>query len=119
MFYTYVLQCADGSYYTGFAAHLCRRMREHTEQSARCAKYTRSHPVTALAALWKSDSRSKACRLEAQLKKLTHAQKTLLFAAPARLDEFLGDALSAADYENCPGVTLPDCLSGAFEEEKA
>ena len=48
MYYVYIVRCRDGSLYTGLAKYLCRRMREHYERTAACAKYTRSRPVTAL-----------------------------------------------------------------------
>ena len=49
--YVYLLRCADGSLYTGMTPDIARRLRQHVEHLAGCAKYTRSHPVTALALL--------------------------------------------------------------------
>ena len=47
--YVYLLRCADGSLYTGMTLDIARRLRQHVERLPGCAKYTRSHPVTALA----------------------------------------------------------------------
>ena len=43
--YVYIIRCRGGSLYTGIARSVCRRLRQHTEKSPACAKYTRSHPV--------------------------------------------------------------------------
>lgn len=41
MYYVYMLRCRDGSLYTGTAADLCRRMRQHAGGGSACARYTR------------------------------------------------------------------------------
>lgn len=40
MYYVYMLRCRDGSLYTGTAADLCRRMRQHAGGGSACARYT-------------------------------------------------------------------------------
>ena len=40
MYYVYMLSCGDGSLYTGIAADVEKRLRQH--QSGAGAKYTRS-----------------------------------------------------------------------------
>ena len=50
MYFVYIVRCRDGSLYTGTAADLRRRMHAHTQQTAACARYTRSQPVAALEA---------------------------------------------------------------------
>jgi putative endonuclease len=116
MYYTYVLRCSDGSYYAGFARHLNRRMHEHTEKTARCARYTRTRGVAALAGLWESGSRSDACRLEALVKTLTHLQKETLLAQPDTLAQWFAGKIEPQAYRPRPDVTLADCLSGTFKE---
>ncbi|NLU23662.1 MAG: GIY-YIG nuclease family protein [Clostridiales bacterium] len=115
-YFTYILRCEDGSFYTGFASHICRRMRQHAEKQKSCARYTRLHSVTALAALWQSGSRSAAGRLEYYIKTLTHAQKEQLTAEPEALSHLLGEKLAAADYAYVPDATLEKCLAGDFHE---
>jgi putative endonuclease len=116
MYFTYVLQCADGSYYTGFAKHLNRRMHEHAEKLPQCARYTRTHGAVALAALWASGSRSEACRLESLIKTLTRVQKEALFAQPEALGRWFEGKIDGQAYAPRPRVTLADCLNGSFEE---
>lgn len=83
--YVYLLRCADGSLYTGMTPDIVRRLRQHVGRLPGCAKYTRSHPVTALALLLTTDTATTARQLEARIKRLTRAQKDALIADPARL----------------------------------
>ena len=48
MYYIYMLRCRDGSFYTGIAADIEKRLRQHASGGAACAKYTRAHPPEAL-----------------------------------------------------------------------
>ncbi|MBQ1264062.1 MAG: GIY-YIG nuclease family protein [Oscillospiraceae bacterium] len=116
MYYVYMVRCSDGSHYTGLARYLCKRMREHTERSAACAKYTRTHHVVSLDGLWQTETRSDAARLEALLKTLTKPQKLALLHEPQNLAAYFFDKLDASVYEALPNVTLEECTSGRFEE---
>lgn len=115
-YFTYMLRCGDGSYYTGSAAHICRRMREHVQKEKNCARYTRTRAVTALSALWQSADRSTAGRLEYHIKTLTHRQKERLTAHPEELSALLGTAVPVEAYTYVPDVTLEACLGGHFHE---
>ena len=106
MYYVLIVRCRDGSLYTGLAKYLCRRMREHFERTAACAKYTRSRPVTALEAVWRTETRSAAASLEALIKSLSRAQKQALIAAPDTLLPRYADRLPAQDYTPLSGITL-------------
>ena len=104
--YVYLLRCADGSLYTGMTPDIARRLRQHVEHLAGCAKYTRSHPVTALALLLTTDTATTARQLEARIKRLTRAQKDALIAD-------LCPALAGADIRPVPGAALADYLPNA------
>ncbi len=110
-YYIYIVRCADGSHYTGIAAHLCRRMREHVEKLPGCARYTRAHPVVALDGLWQAEGRQKAARLEYAIKRLGKQEKLRLMAQPECLAQVLPQ-LAAEDYCPVPHVTLEMCLKG-------
>lgn len=114
-YYIYIVRCTDGSHYTGIAAHLCQRMREHVEKLPACARYTRSHPVTALDGLWRAADRASAARLEYAIKHLTKEKKLLLMAAPEKLGELL-PRLADEAYEYLPNITLDMCLEGTFDD---
>ena len=107
--YVYLLRCADGSLYTGMTPDIARRLRQHVEHLAGCAKYTRSHPVTALALLLTTDTATTARQLEARIKRLTRAQKDALIADPACLPD-LCPALAGADIRPVPDAQLADYL---------
>mgnify|MGYP001130532908 CR=1 FL=1 len=81
MYYVYMLRCRDGSLYTGTAADLCRRMRQHAGGGSACARYTRAHGAEGFAYLERCADRCAALRREAALKKLPKAQKELLCTA--------------------------------------
>lgn len=110
--YVYLLRCTDGSLYTGMTPDIARRLRQHVEHLAGCAKYTRSHPVTALALLLTTDTATTARQLEARIKRLTRAQKDALIADPAKIAD-LCPALAGADIRPVPGATLADYLPKA------
>ena len=62
-------------------------------------KYTRSHPALALEAAWRAADRSAASKLEAQLKRRSHAEKLALIAHPEQLADYVpldAAALAAA-----------------------
>ncbi len=116
MYYIYMVRCADGSHYTGLARYLCKRMKEHTERTAACAKYTKAHPVVALDALWKTETRADAAKLEAFIKRLSKTQKLALVADMQRLSQFCEGTLDASVYMPLPSITLEDCLNGTWKE---
>jgi predicted GIY-YIG superfamily endonuclease len=73
----YVLQCADGSYYTGVTNDLTRRLDQHGAGTA--SKYTRCRrPVRLACTLGSWPTRGAALRLEARIKAMTRAQKQRL-----------------------------------------
>ena len=77
MYYVYIVQCADGTLYTGITSDLIRRLAEHNS-SVRGAKYTRGRrPVTLLYSEEFFD-RSTASAAEFQIKKLSRAEKLRL-----------------------------------------
>ena len=104
MYYVYILRCRDGTLYTGITPDLGRRMAAHVAGTG--AKYTRSHPPEEIAAVWRTEEKTDALRLEWAVKKrLTRAQKLSLIADPGRLGELL-PGLETERFEHIPGVTL-------------
>jgi putative endonuclease len=72
-FYVYILQCSDGSFYTGYTKNLEQRTRLH--QNGKGAKYTKAHKPQRVAYVENFDSRSNAMKREREIKKLSHQQK--------------------------------------------
>lgn len=76
-YYVYIVQCIDGTLYTGIATDLVRRINEHNT-SLRGAKYTRNRrPVTLLYSKEFPD-RATASAAEFRIKKLSRAEKLRL-----------------------------------------
>ena len=111
MYYIYMVRCTDDSLYTGIAADLQRRLRQHVDKAPAAAKYTRSRTVAALEAAWTAPDRSAASRLESAIKRLPREKKLALIADNDRLSD-LQPQLSAEDYTRIPGLTLEACLKG-------
>lgn len=78
MYFLYLLQCADGTLYTGITTDLKRRLAEHNT-SLRGAKYTRGRRPVVLVYSKRFRSRCAASSAESQMKKLTRAEKLALF----------------------------------------
>ncbi len=82
--YVYIMECSDGSYYTGVTTDVDRRLHEHNNTS-KGAKYTRCRRPVKLIYFEKTDSRQNACKREYAIKRMkTVAKKNLaqLFQKP-------------------------------------
>lgn len=75
-YYVYVIQCVDGTFYTGYTKDLDARLRLH--KNGKGARYTRMHKPLKLVYTEELDSRLDAMRKERKLKKLRHRQKLKL-----------------------------------------
>lgn len=113
MCYVYMLECRDGSYYTGYTPDLQRRMRAHT--AGKGGHYTHAHPPVALRGLWHCEDATAARRLEYAVKQLTRPEKDALLAKPDTLPERF-PKLSEYTYEFRNDVTLTDCLEGRWND---
>jgi len=75
-YYCYILECADGSLYTGLTTDPERRLHQHT--SGHGARYTRSHPPVSLAVIEDHPDLRTAMRRERALKALPRDRKLAL-----------------------------------------
>jgi putative endonuclease len=75
-YFCYIVECSDGSYYTGWAKDPDLRTRQHN--LGRGAVYTRLHRPVQLVYVEEVADVSCALRRERALKKLTHDQKQRL-----------------------------------------
>lgn len=115
-YYVYMLRCRDDSLYVGITPDLLQRMKAHCGKISGGARYTRSHPVLALEAAWKTEHRTAAARMEYALKKLTHAQKLLLLSEPERICDTYVPRLNEYVYTAVSKPVLAACLKNAMEE---
>ena len=71
--YTYILRCADGTYYCGWTNNLDRRLKAHNEGKG--AKYTRSRRPVALVYYEAFYTKEEAMRREYEIKQLPRKKK--------------------------------------------
>ncbi len=74
--YCYILECSDGSYYTGWTTDPQRRLRQHN--AGRGAKYTRARRPVRLAYLEEQPDRGSAMRREYRIKRMSRERKEKL-----------------------------------------
>ncbi|MFA5835755.1 MAG: GIY-YIG nuclease family protein [Bellilinea sp.] len=75
-YFCYIVECADGTYYTGWTTNPERRTRQHNR--GRGAKYTRQHGPVRLVYVESLPDRSRAMRREHEIKALKRTQKQRL-----------------------------------------
>lgn len=76
VFWTYILRCADGSYYTGHTDHLEQRMAQHV--SGTLGEYTRLRKPVVLVYSQEMFSREEALAAERQIKRWSRRKKEAL-----------------------------------------
>ena len=74
--WTYVLECADGTFYTGYTTDVERRVREH--DSGNGARYTRGRTPVTLVHAEPFETRSAAMSREYEIKQLSRRGKERL-----------------------------------------
>jgi putative endonuclease len=77
MYFVYVLECEDGTLYTGITTDLARRLREH--KSGTGAGYTRSHKPKRIVYSERKRTRSTALKREAEIKSWPRKKKLRLW----------------------------------------
>ena len=75
--FVYVVECSDGSLYTGITTNLKRRISEHNS-SKKGAKYTKSRQPVELIYFETVSNRSEATMREINIKKLSKKNKIQL-----------------------------------------
>jgi putative endonuclease len=75
-FYCYILECSDGTYYTGWSTDPQRRLREHN--SGRGARYTRSRRPVRLVYQEQLPDKRAALKRERAIKALSRPKKIKL-----------------------------------------
>lgn len=71
--FVYVIECVDGSLYTGIAVDVALRFSRHA--AGKGARYTRAHPPLRIAAVLELPDRASALRTEYRIKQLGTAEK--------------------------------------------
>ena len=76
-FYCYIVECADGTYYTGWTVNPERRVAVHNR--GRGARYTRTRGPVKLVYVEELPDRTSAMKREIAIKKMTRERKQKLF----------------------------------------
>jgi len=75
-YYVYIIQCDNGTYYTGYSKDLNKRMKLHMKGKG--ARYLRIHKPKELIYVEEFGSRAEAMQKERKIKLLSHIQKLKL-----------------------------------------
>ena len=75
-FYCYILECADGTYYTGWTTDPEQRLRQHN--AGRGARYTSTRRPVQMVYVEAQPDRSTAQKREIKIKRLSRARKETL-----------------------------------------
>ncbi len=95
--YLYLIECEDGSVYTGITTDVDARFAQHANGTG--ARYTRSRKPRAVLASFELADRSSASRAEYWVKRLTPAQKRELAGGRRSLDSVLPAVIAVDDDE--------------------
>ncbi len=83
MWYVYILECKNRSFYTGITNNLERRLEEHKDGKG--SKFTRAFKANKLMYSEALNSKNEALKREALIKGWTRKKKQILIAANKRL----------------------------------
>ena len=87
-YHLYILECRNGTLYTGIAIDVAKRFAMHC--SGKGAKYTRMHPPIRIVQSWNTGGgRGHALKIENHVKRLGRTQKLKLIAKPKLLSKIL------------------------------
>ena len=74
--FVYLIECTDGSIYTGIAVDVAARFAAHADGKG--ARYTRSHPPLGILATFAYPDKSAALKAEYRIRRLpAHAKRVL------------------------------------------
>jgi putative endonuclease len=79
-FYCYILECADGTFYTGWTTDPPRREKQHNAGTG--AKYTRMRRPVKMVYIEAQPDRVTAMKRERAIKKMAREQKKKLIGLP-------------------------------------
>ena len=78
MWWVYIIECCDSTFYTGITTNLDRRFSEHSSKKG--AKYFRSRKPVKIVFSYSVADRSSASKLECKIKRMTRKLKENLIA---------------------------------------
>jgi putative endonuclease len=91
LYSVYIVECRDGTLYTGIAVDVAKRLSEHESGNRRGAKYLRSRAPLELRLSQVVGDRGAALRVEARIKRLSRTEKLDLIAGRRSLTSLAGE----------------------------
>ena len=88
----YLVECSDGSLYTGISTDVSRRIAEH-EITAKGAKYLRGKGPLKLVFEREVGNRSLASRVESRIKRLSHRDKGDICKLSILVDGYINELI--------------------------
>jgi len=82
--YTYILECKDNTYYTGWTNNLEKRLKDHNE--GRGAKYTKARLPVSLIYYEEFQTKEEAMRREYAIKHMTRKDKEKIMKMQLTVD---------------------------------
>ena len=98
MYFVYVLRCRGSSLYCGSTNDVQKRIAAHLGTDGKGAKYTRSRKPERVEAVWATESKGAALKLEYNFKKLKKDSKEKLIRSEIMLEELFSDRLETQLY---------------------
>jgi putative endonuclease len=78
VYFTYIVLCEDGTYYTGKTINVAHRIRQHNGEVSGGARYTKTRRPVILKYYEEHASHINAIQRELEIKKLSHKEKEKL-----------------------------------------
>lgn len=91
MNYTYIVECSDGTFYTGWTNDLDRRIDAHN--SGKGAKYTKTRRPVTLVYYEMFETKEEAMRREYEIKQYSRRQKEKLIAGKSQVVNHLRESI--------------------------
>ena len=91
-YWIYMLECENGSHYTGYTTQLQERYQAHLNKTARC-KYTSSFKPIKIAQRWYVPTKSEAMKVESFIKNQRSTLKKEFVLKPFLLKETVENLL--------------------------
>lgn len=86
--FVYIVECADGSYYTGWTFDIAKRLKAHNGEILGGAKYTRTRRPVILKWHFECESKNMAQSFEMRIKHLTRKEKDDLITNGSFIEEW-------------------------------
>ena len=95
-YYIYILRCKENELYTGITTDVVKRFEEH--KAGKGAKYTKSHTPIGVEAVWETNDKGKALKLEFRIKQLIKEEKEELIKDNSKLKSYFKVILDLRSY---------------------